>query len=343
MRHKMVPGSVILLLLTLVVFPLADPVPRQRSNPDTADLSTKESTLEAHGKLPLLFIQNRGQIDSQVAYYVKTSGQTLYLTSEGIVFDLIRYEKTGADDRTEGKAARLVFSLDFIGANSQPAIEGSVRDSVVVSYFIGNDPAKWRTDIPTYRELLYRDIYPGIDLRLYGSGGVLRYDFIVNPGASPDDISLAYSGIEGIEVKHGELVISTAFGELRQSQPYIYQQVNGKEVAVAGGFRLDTDNTHGFYVADYNRSHPLIIDPALVYSTYLGGTLDDYGGNIAVDASGCAYVTGETRSSDFPILNPFQAANAGSKDVFLAKLSAAGSALIYSTYLGAQGLITATV
>jgi len=329
-------SAALLVLFLMLVYPPSNLL-SQNHRADTPDLSTKHSILETFVNLPTLFIENQGQLDPAVRYYIKAPRQTLYFTRESIVLDLISHDQPEADAAGAEQADRLILSITFQGAICQPVLEGRFRGDGVVNYFIGNDPAKWRTDIPTYRELLYRDIYPGIDLRLYGSGGVLRYDFIVNPGASPDDISLAYSGIEGIEVKHGELVISTALGELRQSQPYIYQQINGKRVEVAGGFRLDADNTYGFYVADYNRSHPLIVDPALAYSTYLGGTDADYGGNIAVDASGCAYVTGETESVNFPIQNPFQAANAGRKDVFVTKLSASGNALVYSTYFGGTG------
>jgi len=313
------------------------PMPRltpQQTSPDAADLPTKQSVLEAYGRLPLLFIPNQGQIDGRVKFYLKTSGQTLYLTTEGIVFDLIRYEKAGAGERIDRKAERLVFSLDFIGANTQPSIEGSVKHSAVVNYLIGNDPQKWHTNIPTYREVVYHDIYPNIDLRLYGSGSRLRYDFIVRPEASPENISLAYRGVEGIEITDGELLVRTAFGNIVQSKPYIYQQIGGETVQIDGGFRLVDDRSYGFYVAAYNNSYPLIIDPSLAYSTYLGGSDADSGFGIAVDSSGCAYVTGITSSTNFPTLNPYQGANAGGCDAFVTKLSAAGNSLIYSTYLG---------
>jgi hypothetical protein len=301
------------------------------SSTDTLDLSTPESSiLEAYGKLPLLFIENQGQVDEAVMYYVKTSGQAVYFTEENIVFYLIRSDGTAADDTAD----RLVFSLDFLGADSQPAIEGRGKDSTVVNYFIGNDPENWYANVPTYRELVYRDIYPNIDLRLYGDGGMLRYDFVVNPGATPEAIALAYNGIDSLSIIDGELVIGTAFGDIVQSQPYIYQQIGGEVVEVEGGFRLDSDNTYGFHVAAYNNHYPLIIDPVLLdYSTYLGGEDGDAGFSIAVDSGGYAYVTGYT-NSDSP---GFQTANAGNNDAFVTKIGAPCDITITST---AGGTVT---
>lgn len=168
--HKIILASVaFLVLFLLVVYPLSDIMP-QNCTADTPALSTKESILEAYGKLPILFIQNQGQLDEAVEYYVRASAQTLYFTEESIVLDLTRYNQAETNGTADRQAERLVFSLDFLGANSQPTIEGSGKGSAVVNYLIGNDPEKWRTNVPTYREVVYHDIYPAIDLRLSGRG-----------------------------------------------------------------------------------------------------------------------------------------------------------------------------
>ena len=273
-QKKIFASAAILLVALMGAFPAVGLLAGESST-DTMDSSTTESSvLEAYGKLPLPFIENQGQVDEAVRYYVKGSGQTVYFTEENIVFDLIHYDGAKADDTTD----RLIFSLDFLGANSQPAIEGSGKDGALVNYFVGNDPEKWYANVPTYRELVYRDIYPNIDLRLYGNGGVLRYDFVVNPGATPEAIALAYSGIDSLAIMDGELVIGTAFRDMVQSQPYIYQQIGDEVVEVEGGFRLDSDNTYGFHAAAYNNQYSLIIDPVLLdYSTYLGSTDDEMG------------------------------------------------------------------
>ncbi len=331
-QKRIFASAAILVLALMAAFPAAGLLAEEIST-DTMDLSaTESSVLEAYGKLPLLFIENQGQVDEAVKYYVKASGQTVYFTEENIVFDLIRPDGAEVDNTAE----RLALSLDFLGANSQPTIEGSGKDDGTVNYLVGNDPEQWHTNVPTYRELVYRDIYPNIDLRLYGDGGMLRYDFVVNPGATSEAIALAYNGIDSLAIVDGELVIGTAFGDMVQCQPYIYQRIGDEVVEVEGGFRLGSDNTYGFYVAAYNNQHPLIIDPVLLdYATYLGGTDDDGGNGIAVDSDSYAYVTGHTESANFPFTTgAYQNALQGSYDAFVTKLSQDGSALVYSTYLG---------
>jgi hypothetical protein len=348
-QKRIFVSAAILVLALMVAFPAAGLLAGESST-DTTDLSTTESSiLEAYGKLPLLFIENQGQVDEAVRYYVTSSGQTVYFTEENIVFDLIRSDQAEADDTADRQTERLVFSLNFLGANSQPAIESCGKDGAVVNYLIGNDPEEWRANVPTYRELIYRDIYPNIDLRLYGDGGMLRYDFVINPGAMPEAIALAYNGIDSLAIIDGELVMGTAFGDMVQSQPYIYQQIGDAVVEVEGGFRLSSDNTYGFHVAAYNNHYPLIIDPMLLdYSTLLGGELYDAGSGIAVDSNKNAYVTGATTSVKFPTTpSAFQGAWAGDSDVcqgilmgccdvFITKLAPDGSTLVYSTFLGGE-------
>ncbi|HEX7365052.1 MAG TPA: SBBP repeat-containing protein, partial [Dehalococcoidia bacterium] len=345
MRHKVIFGWVSLFILfSMVAYPLSDMLPRNY-NSGISDTQVGQAAEEAFNELPILFIENRGQLDGAVEYYVKAPSQTLYLTKESIIFDLSRYNQAEATGVGDGQADRLVFSLDFLGADKQPTIEGIGRDSAVVNYLTGNDPEKWHTGIPTCREVIYRDIYPAVDLRLRGNGDGLEYDFVVKPGAAPEDIRLAYNGINSLAVESGELVVGTAFGNMKQGRPFIYQQIADEKVEVAGGFRLGSDNSYGFFVAAYNDRYPLIIDPTLIYATYLGGSTgedmgmpggigQDSGWGIAVDSAGSAYVVGITGSSDFPTERPYQGTIAGGFDVFVTKLSATGGRLVYSTYLG---------
>ena len=314
----------------------------------------KENTLKPYGNLPLYFIENKGQIDPAVRFYVKTSDQTLFFTDEGIVFDLFRWEKA-TEKRMEGvekgrqaagaKKERLVFNLGFENAREGILIEGLDRQDAVINHLAGDDGRKWKTGIPTYKGVVYRGVYKGIDLRIFGNGKAIEYEFIVNPGGSPDDILLTYNGIEGLRANgKGELLIETAFGELKETKPYIYQEIEG-ERTVDGSFQIQSSAdssqngkfSYGFQVASYNPSHPLIIDPTLSYSTYLGadGSNASNGGNaIAIDSSGNAYTTGYCGTSNFPTKNPYQGTLAGGGDAFVTKLNPSGSALVYSTYLG---------
>jgi hypothetical protein len=315
----------------------------------------KESILRAYGKIPLYFIENKGQLDPKVKFYVKTSGQTLYFTDEGVVFDFHRNKKKDARNGAKGglkghqnrgvKTERLVFNLGFENAREGIMIKGLDRQDAVINCFLGNDRSKWKSDIPTYSGVVYKGIYKRIDLKVFGNGKGIEYEFIVNPGGNPGDILLTYNGIEGLATsREGEMLIATAFGELKETRPYIYQEIKGKR-AVDGRFAIQSPAgqsqtgkfSYGFQVASYNPSYPLIIDPTLSYSTYLGGSDSEEGYGIAVDGSGNAYVAGNTRSTDFPTQNPYQGTHAGDYDVFITKLSPTGNALSYSTYLGGSG------
>ncbi|MDQ1335758.1 MAG: hypothetical protein QG552_2708 [Thermodesulfobacteriota bacterium] len=313
----------------------------------------KNPVLESYGNLPLYFIENKGQMDPRIWFYVKTPGQTLYFTENSIVFDLLRKQDAAGKDTNKDmshqpaqiRRERLVFNLAFENAGKGALIEGTGRQDGKINYFVGNDRRQWKTDIATYNGVLYKGIYKGIDLKVFGNGRAIEYEFIVHPGGNPEDILLSYEGIDGLETDSaGELLIKTAFGELRESRPYIYQEIGG-EKAVEGRFEIHPPAgqaqrgkfLYGFQIASYNPSCPLIIDPTLSYSTYLGGSGEDYGLAIAVDGSGCVYITGTTHSSNFPVLNPYQRAIAGDWDAFITKLSASGDTLVYSTYLGGTG------
>ena len=218
--------------------------------------------------------------------------------------------------------------------------EGVDRLPGIANYFLGNDPSKWRTSIPTYACVQYAGVYPGISLVYYGNQRQLEYDFQVSPGADPSHIRLRFSGADRLSLdERGDLVVQAQGQILLQHKPVVYQDVAGERHAVAGAFLLE-GNQVGFALGGYDRSQALIIDPVLSYSTYLGGS----GGNgdaigMAVDASGSAYVAGRTSSPDFPTTTgAFQTTYGGNGNAFVAKLSPDGSALVYSTYLGGSGV-----
>jgi hypothetical protein len=230
--------------------------------------------------------------------------------------------------------------MTLVGANREPRVEGTEELPGKANYFIGKDPTKWRTNVPAYKKVQYHNIYPGIDLVYYGNQRQLEYDFVVHPGADPNRILLSFQGVDKLEVDAlGDLVVDTGTLTIRQRKPVIYQDVNGVRQEVAGGYVLKGAQRVGFQAAAYDQSLPLVIDPTLFYSTYLGGSGDaDVGLAIAVDTALNAYVAGFTASTDFPTTaGAFQTTRAGDRDVFVAKLNPTGSSLLYSTYLGGSG------
>lgn len=241
--------------------------------------------------------------------------------------------------------------MGLLNSQSDVKSAGVARLPSQSHYFIGNQSKQWHSHIPHFSKVQYSEVYPGIDLVYYGSDGRLEYDFIIAPGADPSTIRLRFDAqpkntdISPVRItRKGALILSSPGGELRFRKPYIYQKVDGQRRPISGGYVLEEptaeQNGHiiSFQLAAYDTSLPLIIDPVLAYSTYAGGTDDDFGRAITVDDAGNAYVTGYTLSTNFPLsLNPFQANLAGGAwDAFVMKLSTNGS-LVYSTYLGGSG------
>ena len=299
------------------------------------------------------FEANLGLTDSEVKFIARGAGYTVFLTPTEAVLVLRPTEPSegnhgpvlpGLDLRSprqpEPKASperdTTVVRLGLVGANPNPEVAGVEPLPGKVNYFRGNDPRKWRTGIPTYAKVRYRGVYAGVDVVYYGAQRQLEYDFVVAPGADPTRIRLAVTGAEALGVDGaGDLLLKTATGALRLHKPLIYQGMGSARREVDGGYVVIGKDRVGFRVAAYDAGKPLVIDPVLSYSTYLGGGLADIGYyGIAVDSAGNAYVTGSTVSSNFPTANPLQPTLNGSNDAFVAKLNATGSALVYATYLG---------
>jgi hypothetical protein len=230
-----------------------------------------------------------------------------------------------------------VLRVQFIGANPSPRIVGKETLPGRVNYLSGKDSGQWLTGVTTYAKVAYEGIYPGVDMVYYGNQGKLEYDFVVSPGADPRQVKLAFRGVDKIDISPaGELILRAANEELRMNKPVIYQEIGGVRKPIDGGYVLMGEQEVGFQVAAYDTSRPLVIDPVLVYSTYLGGSGLDIGQGIAVDQQGRAYVTGQTSSTDFPTENALQADIGSNLDAFVVQITADGSALGYATYLGGR-------
>jgi hypothetical protein len=315
---------------------------------DNAMPVAKAQVQETYGKLPLYFEANQGQTDRLVKFLNRGRGYSLFLTPTEAVLALrsaaspsraasIVKEALDATTQPAQVTQSTVLRMRFVGANSKTRVEGQEELPGKVNYFIGQDREKWRTNIPTYAKVTHKNVYPGVDLVYYGNQRQLEFDFIVAPGADPNAIRLAVEGADRLAVDaQGDLLLHVGDGELRLQKPVIYQEVKGSRREVAGTYVLTNAHQVSFRVAPYDASMPLIIDPVLFYSTYLGGSSDDLGNYIAVDVSGNAYVTGFTTSTNFPTTSgTFQPAfGGGCCDGFVTKLNPTGSGLVYSTYLG---------
>ena len=236
---------------------------------------------------------------------------------------------------SDQKPAPTTVRLKLVGANPAAKVTGLDELPGKSNYFIGNDPKKWRTNIPTYATVRYQDLYPGVDLIYYGNLRQLEYDFVVAPGADPSCVRLRFRGTGKLRIDDkGDLVLGADGDEVRLRKPQVYQDAGRTRKAVEGRYWMAAADTISFRVGDYDRRKPLVIDPVLMYSTYLGGEDVDIGTSIAVDSAGNAYITGYTEG-DFPTKNPLQPDYDADDDMaFVSKINPSGSALMYSTYLG---------
>jgi hypothetical protein len=290
---------------------------------------------ESYGKLPLHFEANQGQTHKDVRFLARGPGYGVYLTPGEAVLVLTRAD---AKREAQPQAKPVALRISLVGAARKPRVSGLEELPGKANYFIGKDQSQWRTDVPTYARVHYREIYPGIDLVYYGNQRQLEYDFVVAPGADPSKIVLGFKGADKLEIDaEGNLVLHAAGNDIRQHKPVIYQEVDGIRREIDGGYVLKSGKRVGFQLAAYDTSRALVIDPVVLsYSTYLGGSGSESGFGIAVDADGNAYVTGYAGS--IPTTSgAFQPALRGSLNAFVTKLNSAGSALVYSTFLGGSG------
>ena len=296
----------------------------------------QQQAAKAYANLPVSFVENRGQIDARARYYAQGDRFGFFLTPRRIVMSLAQRQR----------AEHVAVALRFLGGRPNVEPQGVERAAGVVNDLRGSDPSQWRRGIPQYRQVVYRNLWSGIDLRLRDRSGVLKYEFLVRPGASPSDIQLAYGGADGLTLgDDGGLRIATSAGALRDSAPITYQDIDGARVPVTSSYVLgrgaNAAGRFSFAVGDYRRDHALVIDPGVKYSTFLGGNSAETGAGIAVDAAGNVIVAGTTQSPNFPTTSgAFDRTGAASNfaDVFVSKLNAAGTALIYSTFVGGSNM-----
>ncbi len=293
-------------------------------------------------RIQMPLIANEGQIgDEHVRYYATTFAGTVYVTDKGEMVHVLSSSEPRAEKRhLANSPVKTSMIRERLVGSSSLSPEGKERAETKVNYFIGNDKTKWKADIAAYNLISLGEVYPGVELQLKAYGKRVEKIFRVKPGVDPKAINIKIEGVKALKVnQEGELEVKTGRGEARYSKPLAYQEKDGKRESVQVAYYLDK-KTYGFMVGEYDTSLPLVIDPELVYSTFIGGSGVDAGFDIAVDTQKNAYVAGQTYSSPstFPETSgAYSRTLKGLSDAFVAKLNSDGSALVYATYLGGTG------
>src|SRR5215213_2399818 len=336
----------IVLVVLLAIFASVIFVAAQKSedNPSAAnvaatplDAPAKTRAAANFGKLPLSFELNKGQIDQSVKFLSHGAGYDLFLTATDAILRVDKPRGQQPDKSKEPDAnvrEGSVLRLKMLGANGTPRVEGQDELPGKVNYIVGNDPAKWRRNVPTYRKAYFKDIYPGIDVVYYGKQRELEYDFVVAANANPKLIRFTVEGADQLRLdKSGQLLLNLKFGDVSLNKPVIYQlDENGSRREVKGTYVINGNEVR-FKLEKFDSSKSLIIDPVLSYSTLLGSSSGDNATGIAVDSQGSAYVTGTTDFTTFPTTPGAFKTTPNRGGAFVTKLDPTGSTLVYSTYL----------
>jgi gliding motility-associated-like protein len=293
------------------------------------------------------FIQNQKQFPEPVKFKAFLPGGEVYLRSDGFTFSYFKEQdierihelKHQNKDVHQEKVNCHAYRVNFFNANKNTVITEEGKQSYVHNYFIGNDPAKWAGNVPLYKKVIWHNIYQGIDAKVYSRGQSMKYDFVVQPGADPAQIQLAFEGVQPGLMKDGSLRIQTSVNTITEQAPYVYQLINGKEVAVKCNYTLQPGNKIAFaFPEGYQQAYELIIDPVLVFSTFSGSTAMTFGFSATYDLSGNLYAGGECFGAGWPsTTGAFQVTYGGSVDAGINKYSTNGTSIIYSTYYGGSG------
>jgi len=310
-----------------------------------------QAVLTSLYSMPLSFVQNQGQFGPEVLFRAQAGGAAFYFCKDEVGYLFLSNTVTTPDQQSlvsadlEGSPHQLrkpddrngaFIKARLVGGNPDPVVRGDNRLPFNSNFFHGADATCWRTDVPNYSAILYENVYPGIDLKYYGDGRSMKYDLIVYPGADPSQIAIAYDGANDLSItSEGDMRVPTELGPFYEQKPYVYQEIGGARHELAARYQIQGPGIFGFeLLSDYDRDYPVVIDPELLYSTFLGGGGWDYGYAIAVDGEGSAYVAGNTASPDFPMVAPYDGTYNEEGDAFVTKFSPAGNTVLYSTYIG---------
>ena len=299
--------------------------------------------------IPFMFEENIGQHDNESKFVLRNNKGTVFFLDSEIVFALMKtIEEEKQEQSIEDKLINVkdikpkeyqvnLLKMKLENSNQTPEILGQGEFNCKINYFKGSDSSKWKTNIPIYEKIIYKEVYPRIDLTYYENQGILEHAFIIDPSGDINNIKMYFEGADKIELdKDGNVLIYAKDDAIKMAKPISYQEVSNKKIEIESNFVIE-DNYIKFNVKNYDKSKVLVIDPTILYGTYLGGSADDYGRGVAVDNNENAYITGYTFSTDFPVKNAYQGELKGIRDAFLIKIDTKLSgvdSIIYGTYLG---------
>lgn len=328
----MTSASIGRVLLAIALLPtIAFETPRLRADVGAPAL---HKVGRSGGIFPMSFEPNQGQTDKEVKFLARGQGYGLFLTPSEAVLVLHNTQKsTRMPGETSARAA--VLRMKLLGANPKPEVAGADKLPGVINYVSGADPSDWITGVPTFGKVKYSAVYPGVDVVYYGNQRQLEYDFVVAPGADPNPVRIAFSGLNPPTIDaEGNLRLTGDGDEVIVRKPVAFQETaDGRRSLVDARFVIDKASAVGIALGSYDRSRALIIDPVVTYSTYLGGNGDDDPRSMALDAAGNIIVVGMTTSSNFPMIGGV-GSDQGVRDGFVTKLTPTGDVVLFSTYYG---------
>ncbi|MEG3911821.1 SBBP repeat-containing protein, partial [Microcoleus sp. w2-18aC6] len=285
----------------------------------------------SYGQIPLSFIANAGQTHPNVKFQVKGAGHSIYFTPNEITFTAFQPPNEPGNQPTNSSIVRSSLA----NSNPNPTISGLEKLPGVANFILSEDSSQWHTDVPTFNGVVYQNVYQGIDRVFKGTEGQLKSEFLVAPFADPSQIKMNYTGVNDIRLRDdGALILETPLGELIDNAPIVYQDINGQRVNVPAAYNLLGNGQVNFSLGYFDPTQPLVIDPVLAYSTYLGGSGNENANRITVDSTGAAYIIGTT-FNNFPTTpGAYQTTPGGQSDILVTKVNPEGTALVYSTYIG---------
>ncbi|OFX17222.1 MAG: hypothetical protein A2033_00950, partial [Bacteroidetes bacterium GWA2_31_9] len=295
------------------------------------------------------FIENKNQWNKNVLYKVELNNGSMFLEKDGFTYNFFKEEDlkhSHADenilDKSEKDHSEVIhwhaFNVKLMNAQSNCVIEALNPYSDYINYFIGNEPSKWASKVKRYKDVLYNNVYQGIDLKLYSNESNLKYDFIVKAGADITEIILQYNGVDDLKLKNGDLIIKTSVKQIIEMKPVAWQLISGEKQEVKCNFKLRDNKLSFDFPNGYDKNEILIIDPELIFSTYSGSTTDNWGFTATYDAYGNVYSGGIVEETGYPFsLGAYQTSNAGLWDVGIIKYNPSGTSRLYATYLGGSG------